>query len=57
MDSINEAIKMMEEFDKRNAELAEQLAKQIAELTAQIQSITDIITIKQIVGNDTPDAR
>ena len=57
MDKINEAIKMMEEFDKRNAELAEQLAKQIAELTAQIQSITDIITIKQIVENDTPDAR
>jgi uncharacterized phage infection (PIP) family protein YhgE len=57
MDSIDKAIKMMEEFDKRNAELAEQLAKQIAELTAQIQSITDIITIKQIVGNDTPDAR
>ena len=57
MDSIDKAIKMMEEFDQRNAELAEQLAKQIAELTAQIQSITDIITIKQIVGNDTPDAR
>ena len=57
MDSIDKAIKMMEEFDKRNAELAEQLAKQIAELTAQIQSITDILRIKHIVENDKPDAR
>lgn len=57
MDSIDKAIKMMEEFDQRNAELAEQLAKQIAELTAQIQSITDILRIKHIVENDTPDAR
>ena len=56
MDSIDKAIKMMEEFDKRNAELAEQLAKQIAELTAQIESITDILRIKHIVENDKPDA-
>jgi transcription elongation GreA/GreB family factor len=56
MDSIDKAIKMMEEFDKRNAELAEQLAKEIAELTAQIQSITDILRIKHIVENDKRDA-
>ena len=56
MDSINEAIKMIEDFDKRNAELAEQLAKQIAELTAQIESITSILRLKHSVENDTPDA-
>ncbi len=57
MDSINEAIKMIEDFDKRNLKLAEQLAKQIAELTAQIESITDILRIKHIVENHKPDAR
>lgn len=56
MDSINEAIKMMQDFDKRNAEMAEQLAQQIAQLTAQIESITDILRIKHIVENETPDA-
>ncbi len=50
MDSINEAIAMMEQFDKRNTEMAEQLAKQIAELVAQIETITARIKmIAQIV--------
>ena len=56
MDSLNEAIKMLEDFDKRNAEMAEQLAQQIAALTAQIESISDILRIRHILENTEPDA-
>jgi len=56
MDSLNETIKMLEDFDKRNAEMAEQLAQQIATLTTQIEAISDILRIKHIIQNTEPDA-
>lgn len=56
MDSINEAIAMMEQFDKRNAEMAEQLAQQIAQIVAQIEAISDILKIRDIIENVNPDA-
>lgn len=56
MDSINEAIAMMEQFDKRNTEMADQLAQQIAQLVAQIEAISDILKIRDIIDNVTPDA-
>ena len=56
MDSINEAIALMEQFDKRNLEMAEQLAEQIKKLTAQIQAISEILRVEDIIENVTPDA-
>ncbi len=56
MDSINEAIALMEQFDKRNAEMADQLAQQIAQIVAQIEAISDILKIRDIIDNVTPDA-
>lgn len=48
MDSINEAINMIEQFEKRNAEMVNEITTQIEALTAQINSITELLRIEHI---------
>jgi methyl-accepting chemotaxis protein len=48
MDSINEAIKMIDEFEKRNAEMVNEITTQIEALTKQINSITELLRIEHI---------
>lgn len=43
MDPINDAIKMIDEFEKRNAEMVNQLTTQIEALTTEINSIIELL--------------
>jgi methyl-accepting chemotaxis protein len=47
MDSINDAIKMIDEFEKRNAEMVNEITTQIEALTEQINSITELLKATQ----------